>query len=548
MNSHVSVTAPVAIPTPDGAPARAPSPAVRRRKRRRVRRLILLLILAAAIAGGGYYAWRTWFQPAAAATVQYVTSPVTIGSIEDAVAAVGTLAASASRTVESLLAGRIATITVAVGAVVAEGDVVATIDASSFESAVRIAEAQLTNLQASLADREAQLELQRQNLARQEGLLAANAAAEATVQTARAQVMSATASLESVRLQLLQQELALQNARDELEATTIRAPMAGTVVDLPTEVGQLVANGTAIMTLADLATMTVTAQVSEADVGRLSEGLSAYFTTLSGSSRRWTGSLREILPTPTVEGNVVMYSLLFDVDNADGTLMIGMSAEAFFVVAGANNVLRIPVAALQAAPRFGGPNAGAGATPNPAIAANGAGTLPAGAGAPANASAGAAPATQNLGGPGGAGGPGGLAGFNGQLPEGVDPAQLAERLAARQAAGGGGAGGVPFGQLRTANGAPGTGTATTTSYSVRVLKDDGTIEERPVEVGVRDRVNAEIRSGLVAGEQVVTAIADPNAPAAATQGNQNALANRGAALGGPPGGGGGGAVFIGAPF
>jgi macrolide-specific efflux system membrane fusion protein len=138
---------------------------------------------------------------------------------------------------------------------------------------------------------------------RQEGLLAANAVAEATVQQARASVISANASLESVRTQLVQQQQSLDTARGNLEAATVRAPIAGTIVDLPSQVGQSVAAGTALMTIADLATMTVTAQVSEADIGRLDAGMSAYFTTLAGSTRRWTGTLREILPTPTIENS-----------------------------------------------------------------------------------------------------------------------------------------------------------------------------------------------------------------------------------------------------
>ncbi len=228
----------------------------RRRTARKRRRRILLLAGIAVVATGGYAAWRVYLAPSAVAETQYITSVVGLGNIEDAIAAIGTLSASESRLVEAPVAGRIGTIAVQVGSVVAAGDVVATLQAATFEAAVLAAEAQLANLQASLADRESQLALQQENLARQEGLFAANAAAEAAVQSARASVVSATASLASVRAQLVQQQQTLQTARDNLAAATIRAPIAGTVVSLPAQVGRSIASGAEIMTLANLSRMT----------------------------------------------------------------------------------------------------------------------------------------------------------------------------------------------------------------------------------------------------------------------------------------------------
>ena len=74
-----------------------------------------------------------------------------------------------------------------------------------------------------------------------------------------------------------------------------------------------------LMRIADLATMTVRAQVSEADVMRLEPGMQAYFTTLGDRTRRWEGTLRQILPTPEVVNDVVLYQALFDVPNDDGS-------------------------------------------------------------------------------------------------------------------------------------------------------------------------------------------------------------------------------------
>jgi macrolide-specific efflux system membrane fusion protein len=99
--------------------------------------------------------------------------------------------------------------------------------------------------------------------------------------------------------------------------------------------------------MADLATMTVYTQVSEADVPKLRLGMDAYFTTLGNAGRRYPGKLRQILPTPTVVNNVVLYTALFDVQNPDGRLMSQMTAQVFFVLGAAKNVVIVPVAALK---------------------------------------------------------------------------------------------------------------------------------------------------------------------------------------------------------
>jgi macrolide-specific efflux system membrane fusion protein len=120
------------------------------------------------------------------------------------------------------------------------------------------------------------------------------------------------------------------------------------------------------MRIADLATMTVWTQVSEADVTRLKDGMPVYFTTLGHGDRRWTATVRQILPAPakserapgqsdantgapSAANNVVLYTVLFDVDNAAGDLRPEMTAQVFFVAARVTNAVIAPVAALHPA-------------------------------------------------------------------------------------------------------------------------------------------------------------------------------------------------------
>src|SRR5512132_3389619 len=126
--------------------------------------------------------------------------------------------------------------------------------------------------------------------------------------------------------------------------------MAGTVTTLPTKEGQtLNANQTApiVLQVANLDVMTVRAQVAEADVNRLKENMPAYFTTLGNSERRWTGNVRQILPTPQIVNDVVLYDVLIDVKNEGRKLMSGMTAQVFFSFGKAENATIIPAEGLS---------------------------------------------------------------------------------------------------------------------------------------------------------------------------------------------------------
>src|SRR5690606_13309838 len=210
--------------------------------------------------------------------------------------------------------------------------------------------AQLQNQEAQLADRQAQLQLAQQQLRRQQNLMKEQATTEEALQTAEAAVRSYTAQIAALKAQMQQTQSELRGNEANLGYTKIYAPMAGTVVSQTAKQGQtLNANQQApiILRIADLSTMTVQTQVSEADVPKLRLGMDAYFTTLGGGGQRWHGTLRQALPTPTVTNNVVLYDALFDVPNPDQKLMTQMTAQVFFVRASAKDVVIVPVSALQ---------------------------------------------------------------------------------------------------------------------------------------------------------------------------------------------------------
>jgi macrolide-specific efflux system membrane fusion protein len=100
-----------------------------------------------------------------------------------------------------------------------------------------------------------------------------------------------------------------------------------------------------ILRLADISTVTVWAQVSEADIVRVRPHQDVYFTIL-GDTRRWNGKIRQILPTPELINNVVFYDVLFDIPNAERELHVQMTAQVFIILEQAKGVLLIPAAAI----------------------------------------------------------------------------------------------------------------------------------------------------------------------------------------------------------
>lgn len=236
------------------------------------------------------------------------------------------------------------------------------------QATVQTNRATLASLRAQLAEQEALRDLARQQAERQQQMAAEGSTRLEDVQTAQASLRVALARIDSLKAQIEGAQSTLQGNEALLGYTRIYAPIAGTVVTLDAREGQTLnaAYQTPnVMRIADLSRMTVWTEVSEADVGRIRKGVLAYFTTLglqdaAGQPRRWQGTLRQVLPAPpTVQGTsqtagqsaapiakVVAYTALFDVDNADGALMPQMSAQVFFVISAARDVLLAPLAAL----------------------------------------------------------------------------------------------------------------------------------------------------------------------------------------------------------
>jgi macrolide-specific efflux system membrane fusion protein len=294
------------------------------------------------------------------------TATVTRGDIENSVTALGALQPRRYVDVGAQASGQIQKIHVEAGDEVREGQLLVEIDPSTQKAKLDAGRFSIENLKAQLQEQRALHDLAQQKFRRQQQLKAGGATREEDVQTARAEVRATQARIDMFQAQIRQAQASLRSDEAELGYTRIYAPMSGTVVAVGAREGQTLnaqQQTPLILRIARLSPMTVWAEVSEADIGHVKPGMTAYFTTLSGGARRWNSTVRQILPVPprpleasqggsptggrSGSERVVLYTVLLDVDNADRTLMTDMTAQVFFVAAQAQGVLTVPTAALQ---------------------------------------------------------------------------------------------------------------------------------------------------------------------------------------------------------
>jgi macrolide-specific efflux system membrane fusion protein len=308
------------------------------------RRKILITLIALAIV---FYGWQS-----NKVVIHYETVAVKMGNIESLVGAVGTLTPRYSIDVGAQVSGQIIKLAVEPGAVIKKGDLLVEIDASIQQATVDAAYAELTAQRAQLSSRQATATLAEQQFKRQAALFKDNTTSEEAYHVAVANLKKAKADISELSAQIEQNISRLKGDEARLGYTRIYAPMSGTVLSVAATQGQTL-NATYstpnILNIADLSTMTVKAKVAEADIRYIKTNMAVWFTTLGDNVRRWHGKVRQILPAPPESNDLtIFYTVLFDVDNADGRLMSGMTAQVSFVSAFVENVLIAPLSGLNA--------------------------------------------------------------------------------------------------------------------------------------------------------------------------------------------------------
>ncbi|HEX4298353.1 MAG TPA: efflux RND transporter periplasmic adaptor subunit [Devosia sp.] len=281
------------------------------------------------------------------------------GDVEETVLATGSLQASTVTDVGAQVSGTIQTLPLKLGDTVKAGDLIAQIDSTNQQNDVKSAQAALASLQAQLDSKQTDLTTAQSGLDRANQLQQKNLLSAADQETAQSTLATAAAAIAVLKAQISQAQIAVDNANLALSRTKITAPVDGTIVAVLVTPGQSVnANQTTptIVKIADLDTMVIKAQISEADVTKVKPGQSATFTILGDAGGKIPATLTSIEPAPdaidtsdtglSTTDNAIYYNGLFTVANPDHKLRIAMTAQVTIVTDSAKNVLTVPASAL----------------------------------------------------------------------------------------------------------------------------------------------------------------------------------------------------------
>lgn len=301
-------------------------------------------------------------------TPQYFTEKVQKGDIQNVVQATGTINAVTTVQVGSQVSGTIQTLSADFNSHVKKNQVIAQIDPSLFKGALLQAEANLANAQANLvaakanlakaqaAANQSKLDYDRSVALANDGVIPAQQldAAKATWQSNDAAVGAAQAAVTQANAQVQQNSAAVTVAKANLDYTTIKSPIDGTVIARSVDVGQTVAaslQAPTLFTIAqDLTKMQVYVSTDESDVGTIQAGQDVSFKVDAFPKDTFKGKVSAVRLNATTVQNVVTYTTIVDFDNPDMKLFPGMTAYVTVPVATATDVVKVPNGALRFTP------------------------------------------------------------------------------------------------------------------------------------------------------------------------------------------------------
>lgn len=325
--------------------------------------VIATTVLLVALAG---LWWRSRSNAKQQARSQFETETVDHGAIRAKVTATGVVNPTVQVQVGTQVSGTIRTLGADFNSTVEPGQMIAEIDPRLFRAAVEQARANVLAARANTHRLRAQLADAKRTAVRNRLLFEQNLLAKATVDTSDTSAEATSAQVEQALAAEAQARAALDTAQLNLEYSTIRSPIHGTVITRNIDIGQTVAASFASPTLfligEDLTKMQVDTSIAEADVGALAPGMVATFTVDAFPTQIFHGVIRQVRSSPQIVQNVVTYNAVIDVANPDRRLKPGMTANLEIVYGERADTVRVPNAAI----RFHPPSALVGpVTPTP---------------------------------------------------------------------------------------------------------------------------------------------------------------------------------------
>jgi HlyD family secretion protein len=537
-----------------------------------MKRLVTTLGLLA-VAGG--CAWYFFVYGKTEEPPQIIRAVISRGTIIEAVQATGTLEALRTVQVGPQVSGTIIELNADFNSIVRRGQVVARLDPSLLQTQVDIQAANIERQETDIEMQRVQLEDAERNLARTKELFEKGLANQTQLEQAELAVKTRQAQIAAAEKQLVQARANLAQAELNVSYTEVKSPIDGVVVNRLVDVGQTIQssmNITPFFEIAtDLNTLRLTAGVDEADIGKIRPGMKVEFEVDTYPNTTFHGTVENVNLNATVQSNVVTYPVWIIVPNPDYRLRPSLTANLRIIVNTAEDVLRIPNAALRFRPsaemftalglepppqptRVG---RGGGAPMGPNAAAQPAGPAPAPA-AQAGAAPGLQPAVATVAdagapqaGPGRAG-RGGRGTFGPPPPQGGAP--VPPMAGARGGRQGGRGAGAALQPVALANGGSQTGSPIQSDRKIdeffapiEVQPQPGTVwvwdenartlTDVRVMTGISDGQFSQLVSGdLTEGQEVVTNIILPVTAASAGASQQTIFGQPGGGRGGLGGG------------
>ena len=292
--------------------------------------LLLLLILVVSCGGGKEEEEFKFYALKEAASQQ----------LELTVEASGTVEAISSIEIKSKASGQILFLGAEIGDYVEEGVVLARIDQRTPTNTLAQANADLEVAKVRLSN--AKNQFQRSKRLHEEGNISDKS------------FEGAQESFSSARAQLVRAEVFLENARIALDDTSVRSPIAGTVISRPAEVGQVITSptsavggGTLLMEMADLNNVRVRALIDEIDIGKISIGQEVTLKVSAYRDKKFLGVVSKIEPMSKVDQNVTTFPVLIDIENKDNLLLIGMNTDVEIEILNEKVAIALPAGSLR---------------------------------------------------------------------------------------------------------------------------------------------------------------------------------------------------------
>ena len=283
--------------------------------------------------------------------VKYVTAPIEKRTITQIVEATGTIEPVNTVDVGSQVSGMISEIYVDFNSEVKKGELLAQIDTSLFEAQLQQAIANINNAKATLAKNQAILEYDTKTYKRYKNLYARNLVSKNDLDSAESAYKSDLAQVASAKASIMQAQASYDTASANMRYTKIKSPVDGIVISKEVEEGQTVAASYQTPTLftvaEDLTMMQIETSVSEADIGKVLVGQNVNYTLDGYPNSIFEGKVSQVRLSPTTESNVVTYTVIIEVDNEEGRLLPGMTANVSIITDKKENVLTVPNSALK---------------------------------------------------------------------------------------------------------------------------------------------------------------------------------------------------------